>query len=250
MNFVCEFSYKHYFEVIDSIKEKYYFGTISEFHKLLKIKKFILLRHDVDVSLDYALKLAEFEFEHGVKSTYFILLHSDYYNALSKSNQHKIKKISDLGHEIGLHYDTNFLTVDKKNITLQLKREVQILSDLIGKEIISIAQHNPSITNCPNFESDLRYVDSRDPEITKEVKYISDSVHNWREGCMCKHIKNFDRLQILTHPIWWSENSKSADLAFEQLKEDEVKKIDTEIRNSKIIFKNYFNLISLHKNLK
>ena len=151
----------------------------------MKTKKIILLRHDVDVSLDYALKMAKLEYEHGLKATYFVLLHGEYYNALSQSSQIKIKEIFDLGHEIGLHYDTSFLSKDDKNAILQIKQESEILSNLIGKKIKSIAQHNPSISTSLNFESNSEFINPRSVDIVKEIVYISDSGHYWREGCMC-----------------------------------------------------------------
>lgn len=43
----------------------------------------------------------------------------------------------------------------------------------------------------------------------KERKYLSDSVQNWREGCFCKNFRNYKRMQILTHPIWWTADGKN-----------------------------------------
>jgi len=248
MNLDCEFSCKHYFEVLTLLKQEYFIGTVGEYNKLKQYKKFLILRHDVDISLDYALKMAKLEKEHGLRATYFILLHSSYYNALSKSNTKIIKEISDLGHEIGLHYDTDFLYADKKKIILQIQRESQILSDLIGKQITSIAQHNTSISKDLDFKSNLKnegFIDSRDPEILKQTKYISDSGRYWREGCMCKHINKHEKLQILTHPIWWVNDYKSTDLAFKELKKDEEKKIDMEIMHHKALLKKYYQKIML-----
>jgi peptidoglycan/xylan/chitin deacetylase (PgdA/CDA1 family) len=231
---------------MDSVKNKYYFGTFSEFPKLMKIKKIILLRHDVDISLDCALKLAKLEHEHGLKATYFILLHSEYYNALSESNQIKIKEISDLGHEIGLHYDTNFLSKNNKNAILQIKQESEILSNLIGKKIKSIAQHNTSISSSLNIESNPDFIDPRSVDILQKIMYISDSGHYWREGCMCKHINKHEKLQILTHPIWWNDDSRTIEKSFEQFKNDQIKKIDNDISNHKNMLKNYLNMLKNH----
>ena len=91
-----------------TLKKEFTIGTIGEYEKLRKSKKFLILRHDVDFSLDYALKLAKKEAKNEIKSTYFILLHGEYYNPFDKKNTKIIKEISNLGHEIGLHYDTDF----------------------------------------------------------------------------------------------------------------------------------------------
>ena len=31
----------------------------------------------------------------------------------------------------------------------------------------------------------------------------------WREGCFCKNYLNYEKLQILIHPMWWHQNKKS-----------------------------------------
>ena len=50
------------------------------------------LRHDVDISLKKALEMAEVEATRKLHSTYYILLSSPYYNALSPENLEKISK--------------------------------------------------------------------------------------------------------------------------------------------------------------
>lgn len=57
----CNFSYKHYIDVLESAKTKYSIGTVNEFSILKEKKSFIILRHDVDMSLDHAFKIAEME---------------------------------------------------------------------------------------------------------------------------------------------------------------------------------------------
>ena len=53
----------------------------------------VILRHDVDFSVEMAVQMATLEKDLGVKSTYFFLLASDSYNILSDSN---IKSIKDV----------------------------------------------------------------------------------------------------------------------------------------------------------
>jgi hypothetical protein len=98
-----------------------------------------------------------------------------------------IRKISDLGHEIGLHYDSRYL----------LPSEYHLLHSIIQKPIRTMTQHNPGMTDkIPTLEN---LIDPRDIPI----KYISDSGRNWREGCFCQWIGKEDKLHVLTHPIWW-----------------------------------------------
>jgi len=220
----CDFSLRHYFEVLDLAKKDYTIGPIKNFVNLRKEKKFILLRHDVDGSLDYALNMGKLEAEHGLQSTYFILLHSPHYNALSQKNISIINELKNLGHEIGLHYDTTFSNSYKNAIT-QINLEVSLLENIIESKIYSIVQHNESISL--NFNKNLisGFLDARSNTILKSVKYISDSVQNWRSGCMCNHIGKEHKLQILTHPIWWSNVHKSRKQIHTEFEKSELKKI-------------------------
>lgn len=230
----CSFSIEHYFEVLNILKKEFVIGTIGEYEKLRKSKKFLILRHDVDFSLDYALELAKKESNNEIKSTYFILLHGEYYNPFDKKNTKIIREISNLGHEIGLHYDTSFFSESSKKEIESIRDEIKVLEMITKREITSISQHIPSETRgiFTNLK-DVGLIDSRDPEITKHVKYISDSGHFWREGCMCKHIKNFDRLQILTHPIWWVSNSNTRENALSEFGINEKEKINLKINEYK-----------------
>lgn len=235
----CNFSYKHYFEVLDYAKKEYVIGTIREFKKLRKKKKFIILRHDIDYSLEHALKMAEEENNHGLKSTYFIMLHNPLYNALTENSISAIKKISHLGHEIGLHYDTIFLPRTRNEALRDIKKEVTILEDICGKRVTSVAQHNPTIN--PKLKDDIitHFLDARSTEITDTCRYISDSIQNWRSGCMCNHIDKENKIQILTHPIWWSNKHKLRDHILDELIKKENNRIGAIIESYRQIYVEY-----------
>ena len=49
-------------------------------------KKFCILRHDIEFSIDRAYKLAKIEKELGVVSTYTVQVRNNTYNALSEKN--------------------------------------------------------------------------------------------------------------------------------------------------------------------
>ena len=58
----CDFSLRHYFDVLDNAKNNYSFiGSFRDLEKAKKKDTFIVLRHDVDISLEQALKIAKAE---------------------------------------------------------------------------------------------------------------------------------------------------------------------------------------------
>ena len=78
-------------------------------HIGLNQNKQLFLRHDVDYSLQKALQMAEIEATASIKSTYYILFSSPFYNPLSRDNMEKIRMIKHLGMGIGVHYDLSVL---------------------------------------------------------------------------------------------------------------------------------------------
>ncbi|MDH3361889.1 MAG: hypothetical protein OEL51_06010, partial [Nitrosopumilus sp.] len=70
-------------------------------------------------------------------------------------------------------------------------------------------------------------------EILKQTKYISDSGRYWREGCMCKHINKHEKLQILTHPIWWVNKFDTRKDVLLEFEKNEIEKIDLKINEYK-----------------
>lgn len=94
-----DFTIKQYTKLLKSIQfTKFNFQTMEDFINN-PLSKVIVLRHDVDERPYNALKLAQVEFKLGIKATY-------YFRILKISNNPEIiKKIVELGHEIGYHYE-------------------------------------------------------------------------------------------------------------------------------------------------
>ena len=206
----CDFSMVHYMDCLDKAIEKgYKIGRIKDWATFKESEKYVLLRHDVDFNLDYAVDMACWEAAREVKSTYYILMQSEYYNSLQPDNVEKIKTIHNLGHEIGLHINGES-TITGEHI---------LLENIIGEHILTFSHHLPLQTSKPNVAPYL--IDCRD-SMFSEAKFISDSCRNWREGCMCNFFEYqpFSKLQILTHPIWWMTNTFDRDEAIRKIELD------------------------------
>lgn len=237
----CEFSYRHYFDVLDYAGDDYYLGTVKEIPNLNNRKQFIVLRHDIDFSLNYALKMAEKEHRKNIRATYFILLRGQYYNALSSDSSSIIRKISKMGHEIGLHYDTTFFPEDGEQALSMINKEKGLLEEIIDSQITSVAQHNPSISQKSNLILENHgFVDAGNTQKLPQIKYISDSVQNWRSGCMCKHVGREKKIQILTHPIWWHTKALPRTRIMKEFEKNELSKIKGQIKSNAALYNSYF----------
>jgi|TARA_B100001094_G_scaffold274093_1_gene280857 hypothetical protein len=209
---MSNFTFKHYKDTLQlALNKKYKFLKCEQYNLIKKHEKVIILRHDIDFSLENALKFANIENKLGIPSTYFIRLHSKYYNPLEYNSYNIIKSIQDLGHEIGFHQEPDFSSLFP-NPNEYLKQEIKSFNLLFQTQIKGVSTHEPArrgiqITPQNISEFNLEY-ESYFPIFTQQMKYISDSGARWREGCMSEWInQEKSKLYINTHPFWWFENS-------------------------------------------
>lgn len=76
-----DFTLSNYRSLLSLALTKYEFRLFNQEY----LHKSILLRHDLEFSVPIALRMAEIEAELGIRSTYFVQLHSEFYNMLEKS---------------------------------------------------------------------------------------------------------------------------------------------------------------------
>jgi hypothetical protein len=178
----CAFDLVHYRELIDAAKDGgYRFAHFGEGPD----EGDVFLRHDVDLSLDAALRMAELEHDLGAAATYFLMTESVFYNLGSKEGVAAIERLRALGHRVGLHAVYPNATLD-------------------GRFDPVVAWHNPD----PDFmqaplTGPINVMEERyfDP-----ATYRSDSNQHWRSGCPCDSLRAgaFPWLQLLTHPEIWA----------------------------------------------
>ena len=163
-------------------------------------------RHDVDISLKKAVEMAEFESKNNIKSTYYILLSSPYYNALEAENLQRIRTLREVGMGIGLHYDNSIKLQDANQCCSEIIIQLGILQHHIGElEEKSVTFHKPLRGVDINAETVnlLNLSNIYSPNFDQRFKYISDSGHNWRENPY-DIIDTNDMVHINTHPEWYN----------------------------------------------
>lgn len=170
-------------------------------------KNYILWRHDIDFSVHSALKMAKIEKEEDVSATYFINLHSEFYNLLEKEIFELVISILNYGHKIGLHFDCHFYEIkNEKDLNRYLKIEKHLLEDLFDVPIEVFSFHNPmgKIFEFDKYEY-AGMINTYAKYFREEVEYGSDSNGIWRHKSIEEVLKNSldEPVQILTHPVWW-----------------------------------------------
>ena len=209
----CNFTLKHYEEIINAAKEKGYdIFRMCDSRGFVTSKKFIVLRHDIDFNFRNVLRVAHHENKLGVKSTFFVRVHAPY-NPLGYDNLDVMAKLIGMGHEIGLHLEKNAFREIPDVSAVRLYKK--ILEENLGITIQGIAAHDQgrgsarheTFSNKELDEAGINY-DAQSDIYFRDMKYISDSSGRWREGCACNFINaGVPKLCILTHPEWWFEKT-------------------------------------------
>ena len=177
----CAFDLAHYGELLDAAAAGgYRYATFTA----EPAAGDLLLRHDVDLSLEAALQLARLEHERGARATYFLMTESVFYNLDSEQGRETLGELRSLGHAVGLHAVYPRASRDER-------------FDAV------VAWHNPD----PEYvhEPVSAFVNVMQPPWFTKGKYRSDSNQHWREGCPHDELRAgaFEWLQLLVHPEIW-----------------------------------------------
>jgi len=201
----CEFDLAHYRELLHAAKAG---GYRFAFFERAPEPGTLLLRHDVDLSLDAALAVAELEAEAGATATYFLMTRSEFYNLNAPSGEHAIERLRGLGHRVGLHA-----------VWPDVDRDERFDSVL--------AWHNPD----PEFVNDPvdGLVNVMSPPWFDREHYRSDSNQHWRSGDPTEELaaREFEWLQLLTHPeIWVYPGTRMGETMRAMLEEEKERRLD------------------------
>jgi hypothetical protein len=208
----CDFSLGHYRELLQAAKAGGY--RWAGFDRPPAAGD-LILRHDVDLSLDAALAVAEVEADEEAWSTWFLMTRSVFYNLASSEGERAMARLRELGHRVAHHAVFPHVDLDERFEPV-------------------VAWHNPD----PEF---MRApldgaVNVMEPTFFDPDHYRSDSNQVWRHGCPHGPLARgeFEWLQLLTHPEIWAfegatmretmESMLDADRAarFEHLKNDRI----------------------------
>jgi hypothetical protein len=178
----CDFSLQHYRELLQAAKTGGY--RWAGFDRAPTAGD-LILRHDVDISLDAALVLAELEADEGAWSTWFLMTRSVFYNLASSEGERAIERLHGLGHRVAHHAVYPHVDLDER-------------FDRV------VAWHNPepAFMHAPVENA----VNVMEPPWFDREHYRSDSNQHWRRGCPHEELArgDFEWLQVLIHPEIWA----------------------------------------------
>lgn len=232
-----EFSYGAYKELLNTLKsENYVFETFNEEKENSKT---VICRHDLDFSLSKAVAMAELEHELCISSIYFVLLSTNFYNVFSPENRKVLKYLQKLNHKIGLHFDASiyeYKSIDE--LEKYISKEKLVLEMVLEEKVDVVSFHRP-IHELFNVSLKNGLISAYDEKYFSQYEYVSDSRRNWRKDPYSIIENSVDHIQLLTHPIWYYEGSKSPQDSIEYLKKNINELIEDSLINNISDYKNF-----------
>ncbi|MBA3841781.1 MAG: hypothetical protein H0X39_04035 [Actinobacteria bacterium] len=178
----CDFSLAHYRELLQAAKAGGY--RWAGFDRAPGAGD-LILRHDVDLSLDGALAVAEVEASEGAWSTWFLMTRSNFYNLDSAEGERAIARLRGLGHRVAHHAVWPQIDLDDR-----------------FEKVVAWHNPDPEYMQAPVEGA----VNVMQPAFFDPEHYRSDSNQHWRHGCPHEELAagSFSWLQLLTHPEIWA----------------------------------------------
>lgn len=212
-----DFSYVHLRQILEAAKSCFTAHRLGEALDIFQSDEHyptLFLRHDIKISLNRALPLAEIEHECKVPATYMVRVDSPLYSLTERHARVHLLELIQMGHEVGLHFDLvsaeqqspSFLKV----LALRLQIACERLEQLICRPVrtISFQRSLPLLFNGPLLFEGRLNADARQ----LRGWCISDAEGEWRDGEPIASIvrPRAPLLQLLLHPIWWGQISLPA----------------------------------------
>lgn len=202
-----DFTLENYKKILEKAMNNYKFSFYPDFN--YKNDKVIILRHDVEFSIPIALKMSEIEADLGIKATYFLQIHSDFYNLLDKNNFASVKKIQEKGHQLGLHFDSHFWEITSEmDLEKYMFMDKQLLKQYFNIEprVFSFHNNNAFTLSCEDDEY-AGMINVYSKQFKENIGYCADSTGYWRYEILEDRLSEAkdDILQILIHDGMWQD---------------------------------------------
>ena len=205
--------YDLYRQILQDLIES---DKLCSFHEAQSREAFVVLRHDIEFSVERAFAMSQVESKMGVCSTYFVQIANNAYNAFSGQNASMLRDMRARGHEIGLHFHIG-KSRDPEFVREEIAAQCEMLEKMLEVPIRSYSMHRPATetryyaTEIPGLinayaPAFFSFKEAVDDSTQLEVKYIADSQHRWNYGYPdAEMLRSYPKIQLLIHPDFWSE---------------------------------------------
>lgn len=189
----------------------------ASFANVHRDRRDLVVRHDIDLSLAAAVTIAELECDMGIQATYFVMVSSSFYNIFSSESRRLITRLGELGHHVGLHFDTAIAPAFSEDLLATcdaaIAQEFRALASVVDRpvEMISLHHPRPELINRERLPGGLPH--TYEPRFFSDLTYVADSGGRWRFGGPFERpaFREGTAIHLLTHPIWWAHDAPDAE---------------------------------------
>jgi hypothetical protein len=237
MSEFANFSPDGYAAMINDLRDRGY--ECRPFADADPAARHLILRHDIDFSLSAARTMADVEAKLGVRSSYFVLLRTEFYNPLSADGLATLAHIASLGHELGLHFDADLYSGDDASIEAAATRECSLLETALERPVTVMSFHRPASQLIGTRNRIAGRLNAYGVRFIKDMGYCSDSRGAWYYGEPAQHpaVRAGRALQVLTHPFWWQAPAMAPLDRLKQFLAERTDLLDSELERNCSIYR-------------
>ena len=175
-----------------------------------KEDSFLILKHDIENSVDKAYKLAEIEHKYGHRGSYY----THAYLLDNSRNVEMLKAMQLMGHEISYHYDVmDSCHGNLEKAILEFEENKKLFSSL-GFEIRTVCQHGNPVVERIGYTSNRDFF--RSSRVQKMYPEISDIMVDYKK----KHHTEY---------TYYSDAGRKFNLIFDPINNDLINSDDKNI---------------------
>jgi hypothetical protein len=226
-----------YVDTIRSIVDRGY--VLRDFHEVDPSQRHLVLRHDVDQSIQIARRMAAIETENGWRSTWFVLMRTEMYNPWSLDAAANLRAMIADGHEIGLHLDAA-LYPDAAAMEAGAQAECAALEAITGAAVRIISFHRPAKHLVGNDSPVAGRPHAYMPRYMRDIAYCSDSRGQWHHGHPWDQPALIEgkAFQLLTHAVWWvGPNGRNARERLQDVLTAATTLLDAELSENNVVWR-------------
>jgi hypothetical protein len=173
----------------------------------------VIVRHDIDLSLERAVAVGEVEREAGVRATFLVMVDSPLYDL----DRGALAALREQGHDVGLHMDLGprgeIPGLQIADVAPEVEACRQRLEAVLGEPVRSISFHRPAdplVAALGPVAEVCGMVNAYAEPLMR--CYLADSAGAWRHGDPRPVLRQppCDTVQLLVHPFWWGDEHLSA----------------------------------------
>lgn len=183
--------------------------------------RIIQLRHDVDLSLAAAVRLAAALRDHGIRGTFFVRQRAPGYNLASAEGLEAVAALREAGHAVGLHWES--AGASRRSLADAVRSDWSIFAEII-RDVCPVSpyvsMHKPAAAVLgARLDEPLKSTYAPPFFRAPGATYRSDSNGTWDwdafDAVMAEG--SWTTFQLLIHPEWWVVNANDRGDVFREL---------------------------------